>query len=372
MDRRVKRALLKPLARRRQQVTDRKTLLAALDRLNNRALGEELLSEIVGMVSASHGDRDSWSWKNPDAVRESVVLGQALYASRRISRQEYIFFAASPVEGIHESRWIDGEYEELQPIQQAIDAVLKESGLGPDEYWAIGEGPEKYTSLNDQYSAILEKNLLRTLREFGLNDLADLREQNPDGFEKLRERGRRSVFHKEEIVFAIKDIVVRYEEDARRAASAKAYSAAVTLLGAGVEGLLLLRCLRSKQKSLRVASTLPKRQRPRFPDDPTKWNFETLIDTCLAAGWLPPVSTPVAQYDPAGLAHTLRLMRNYVHPGRHARDRPWLETDEEDYKDAEAIYVTLLAAVLASRGRVKAGSKAQHGAPADRPKAGGG
>jgi hypothetical protein len=175
------------------------------------------------------------------------------------------------------------------------------------------------------------------------------------------------VFHKDEITSALKDIVVRYEEDAHRAASAKAYSAAITLLGAGLEGLLLLRCLRSKQKSLRVARALPKQQRPRFPDDPTKWSFETLIDTCLAAGWLPPVSTSVAQYNPAGLAHILRLMRNYVHPGRHARERPWSVADKDDYKDAEAIYVTLMSRIVSGSSRAE--GSAQPGAPADPPAA---
>ncbi len=39
-------------------------------------------------------------------------------------------------------------------------------------------------------------------------------------------------------------------------------------------------------------------------------------------------------------------MRNYVHPGRHAQDRPWSETCERDYKDAKAIYVILLSKII--------------------------
>jgi hypothetical protein len=143
-------------------------------------------------------------------------------------------------------------------------------------------------------------------------------------------------------VHAIRDVVLRYEQDARRAASAKAYSAAVTSLGAGVEGLLLLRCLRSKAKAARVAERLPKRLRPRFTDDPTTWTFESLIEVSLRAEWLLPVETSVAQYSSVGLAHLLRRMRNHVHPGKQARERPWCETDERDYQDADAIYVVLL------------------------------
>ena len=81
--------------------------------------------------------------------------------------------------------------------------------------------------------------------------------------------------------------------------------------------------------------------------------FETLIEVCLEAGWLPPVETSVARYDTAGLAHLLRLMRNHVHPGRHAREKPWSETDEREYQDADAIYVVLpstLGKVRRSKG----------------------
>ncbi|HTG31990.1 MAG TPA: hypothetical protein VLB76_03590 [Thermoanaerobaculia bacterium] len=343
MDKKLRRFLLKPLARR-HSASDRKALVAALERLDNRSLGEDILAQLQDLLSEMRNDRKESRWKNLDYVTKSVGLTRALYMSRRISTQEYVLLATSPVEGIHESRITDGHYDsELEPLSKAIDKVREAHGLSTEEYWSIGEGPEEYTRLNRQYSAVLDRHFVKALREFKLDDLANLRGNDPEKFAGLRERGRRSVFHKEEIVPALRDIVVRYEEDARKAASAGAFSAAVTLLGAGIEGLLLLRCLRSKQKSCRVAQKLPSRQRPRSPEDPTKWTFDNLIEVCLRAGWLPPVSTAVADYNSAGLAHLLRLMRNHVHPGKHVRERPWIETDERDYKDAEAIYLILLS-----------------------------
>ncbi len=227
-----------------------------------------------------------------------------------------------------------------------MDAIKQNHGLQPGEYWPVGQGPADYVRLNEEYNGVLRVALNKTLREFGLDDLAGLNEDDPDTFDRLRERGRRSVFHKDELALILKDVVVRYEEDARRAAVARSYSAAITLLGAGMEGVLLLRCLRSKKKALGIASALPMRQRPRFTEDPTTWSFQTLIDVCLVAGWLPPISSSAAQFSPAGLAHILRQMRNYVHPGKYARERPWSEPDEGEYKDAEAIYVALLATVI--------------------------
>jgi hypothetical protein len=154
------------------------------------------------------------------------------------------------------------------------------------------------------------------------------------------------VFHSEDTVEALGDHVIAYEREARRAAAAKAFSAAITSLGAGLEGLLLLRCLRSKDDAIRIASSLSKDSRPRNLGDPTTWNFEALIETCLAAGWLPPLTTPLAQINSGSLAHALRLMRNYVHPGRQVRERPWLQAGEEEYVDAEAIYTALLSVIV--------------------------
>jgi hypothetical protein len=313
-----------------------------------------MLSRVVEVVSSARRDRRADSWKDQASARRSAALAQALYAARRISRQEYVIFATYPVEGVHEARLMDGQYDDdVRKIAKEMAALEEKYGLGPSEFWPIGQAPKAYQRLSSQYDSAVDKRFVITLREFGLSDLADLRETNPDEFDRLRERGRRSVFHRDEVIPVLRDIVVQYETDARRAASARAYSAAVTLLGAGLEGLLLLRCLRSKRTALLVAGSLPKRLRPRSPDDPTTWSFETLIETCHTAGWLPPVSTSVAQYNAASLAHILRGLRNFVHPARRARERPWSEADEDDYRDAEAIYVVLMSNVVGTPSRTK-------------------
>jgi hypothetical protein len=283
-----------------------------------------------------------------------VALAKALYVSRRISMSQYVIYAVSAVEGVHDGRLLYGAYDdELRPINQALREVEKRHGLAHDQYWPRGEGPEEYGSLNRQFEAVLDARFLQALREFDLCDLAELKEQSPEKFDALRERGRRSVFHRGELAPAIRDVVLRYEDDARQAASVGAYTAAVTSLGAGVEGLLLLRSLRSTRKAGRIARGLKGRIRPRSPDDPSSWTFETLIEVCLRAGWLRPIETPVAVYDTAALAHVLRRMRNHVHPGRSARERPWSETDEREYRDADAIYVILLSTL----GKVQRGQR---------------
>ena len=354
MKKNIDHYLLRPLDRRRTLMANQKAIVSALERLDDRTLGNAVLPVIAKSAKALRRNRSQGSLKDPAYIKKQVVLSEALYLSRRISRSEYVYFASSPVETINEGRWLDGQFDnELHEIKQEIEAIDKESGLLPDQYWPKGQAPDefrgRYNALEGQYSEVIERRFMAALREFGLDDLANLREHNLEEFDRLHERGRRSLHHKSEDVRALKDIAVRHEEEASRAASAKAYTAGVILLGAALEGLLLIRCLRSKQKAIRTASALPKKQRPQFPEDPAKWWFETLITTCLAAGWLPRISTEYALYAPEALADILRNMRNLVLPGRCAREKPWSETDERDYRDAEAIYVTLRSKLLGRR-----------------------
>lgn len=342
LDREVRKHLLKPLVRRSQGDVDHKALLNAFDKLEERVLGEHLLIELRSYLKSTRKNKSKNSWKDPEEAKKAVAMAKVMYTSRIISTQEYVFYAISPVEKIHEARQMDGVYEtELGPISKKMREIEGQHGLTPDEYWPLGKGPEEYNRLNKQWDDVAESKFIEVLREFGLGDLADMKVEDPERFDHLRERGRRAVFHRNEQAPAIRDVVVRYEENARRAASVNAYSAAVTSLGAAIEGLLILRCLKSPKKAGRIAGRLSKRIRPRFQDDPTAWRFETLIEVCYEAGWLPPFETDTARFDAVGLAHLLRLLRNYVHPGRHFRERPWSEIDKRDYNDAEAIYTVL-------------------------------
>ncbi len=81
MDKQVQRALLKPLSRRRrrrQRIADRNAIVAALGRLDERALGEQDLPEILASVSAIRSDRRPGSWKDPEAAKRFVALAKVL------------------------------------------------------------------------------------------------------------------------------------------------------------------------------------------------------------------------------------------------------------------------------------------------------
>lgn len=310
--------------------------------MDERALGEANLRRLRTLLaSLKEKPKD---WKNPKRAREEIALAKALYASRQITRSQYVFYIVTPVEAVHEARWLDNAYQTaLEPISAALRQIERDYGLGPDQYWARKDAPKEYQRLNRKYEAILLEKFKATLKEFDLDDILALLVRSKEEFDELRERGRRSVFHDKEYALAVRDAVIQHESDAERAAKAHAFSAAVTSLGAGVEGILLLRCLRSPQKAASVSKALPRRIRPRLSNDPGQWTFETLIETCLAAGWFQRVESVIAQYSMASMAHVLRHMRNYVHPGKYARERPWSIVDEQEYLDARALYSLLLS-----------------------------
>lgn len=349
MDPLVRRALLKPIARRKSRLTTRKRVESALDVLDQRAIAGAYLPEIAKIQKERRQHKSPGSYKDPASAQVSVALATALFFARRISAHEYTFMVASAAEGVNEGRITDDSYPEIVELFSKMRAVEVAHDLDPGEYWTYGEEPDEYVNLNRQFEAATEKRLIETFRELGAEDIASLFIADREEFDRRRERGRRAFFHKDEVLPALTDAVVRYELEARKAAAAGAYTAAIALIGAAVEGLLVLRCLRSKSKALTVAASLTRPKRPRPQEDPTKWKFDTLIETCLAAGWLPTISTTIATFSPAGLAHSLRQMRNYLHPGKVAIERPWVEADEIEYTTAESIYATIFSTVTTTK-----------------------
>jgi hypothetical protein len=323
-----------------------KRVQVAFSELEDRATAAAILPQLVKAVE--RGRNPNNNARDPAAL---VELASALLIARRFSLQEYIFMLDSAAEGIHSNRITAGAYPELQRLSDEMRAVEAAHGLNSNQYWPESDGPPEYQALNVKWEKAANVRRAEILRELdGSKTGSALFDSDPNEFHRLRERGRRAFFHKNESVAALSDTIVRYEREARAAAATKAYTAAVILLGAAVEGLLLLRCLRSRTKAARVAAELPRNKRPRDATKPSEWKFDTLIQVCLRAGWLPAIDTPSMTVLPDGLAHLIRRMRNFVHPGKVAVERPWIEVDALDFADAEIVYTTLFATMY--KGKV--------------------
>lgn len=339
MSKSIDRWALRPLHRRRHHSLTKRRILEAVAVIDAVVASDRRLdAQHKAIVAARH--RRKVDWTDPTQVREWVALNQSLRTSRRISWARYVFAVSSAVEHFHEGRWFAKSYAgELDPLSKAIQRI---------ERSRMPAG-RSLSRLNARYDAILDKHFADTFVEFGLSDLGEMYRNRRAEFDEIRERGRRHMHHADRYPQALRDLVDEGYSEATTAAAAGTFRAAVTLLGASLEGLLLLRCLRSRTGARRVANALPSRLRKRAAGELEGWTFEILVEVCDRAGWLAELRSATAEYSASGLAHSLRTMRNWIHPAREARDRPWQGVYEQDYVLAHALYTLVATAVLRPR-----------------------
>ncbi len=99
--------------------------------------------------------------------------------------------------------------------------------------------------------------------------------------------------------------------EAQRCQYAKAYLAAVIMMGSILEALLLARCSLDPMRANQCGAA-PKDRSGRTPAL-HDWSLSALIDVAVANEWL--------KTDRGGFSHALRQSRNIVHPWEHARTR---------------------------------------------------
>jgi hypothetical protein len=348
-NRTVRRHLLKPLIRRSVTPSRVARIEVAYSQLEERATARAVLPDLVAELKRVRLKVKKDSWSDPEEARTKIQLWFAMYLARLVSLQEYIFVVASASEGVHEGRIIAKAYPELEQFSSQMRQIQSDHSLPLDQFWQIKDAPLAYRRLSAKWSAADQKRLGETLTELEGQDASMLFSEDLPEFDRLRERGRRSFFDKTELLSALADTVKRYEYEARVSATGGAFTAAVTLLGAALEGLLLLRCMKSKAKAIQIAAALPKRQRPCHQNTPSRWTFDNLIQVCMQAGWLPLIQTDTTEIRPEGLAHLLRKMRNHIHPGKVCVESPWVEAERRDFEDAEVIYTILFATVFKGR-----------------------
>jgi hypothetical protein len=320
-DRRVKRHLIRRLNTQRGSAATRAGILRAIRALDDTVTGVESLRALA-LAAKRASDREGAGGTTEEEVAHAwIALNRGLLKAQRISWAQYVFGVGSIVEGICDDRWLRGTYTaELPPADAPGDT-------------------------NAEYERVLDAKLLAVFEEFGCDDLAVLRREKRAEYDELRERGRRFYFHGRQYDAALRDVVDQLYAGARAAASGAEYRAAVTLLGASLEGHLLSRCLRSARKARTVVASLPKKLRDRAAGDMRRWKFEILVEVCDKADWFRVVHSDDRSYSPAGLAHSLRQMRNWIHPAREAADRPWQGVYAQDFELAHALYLIAVAAL---------------------------
>jgi len=118
----------------------------------------------------------------------------------------------------------------------------------------------------------------------------------------------------------LESIIQRRWLDAQRCQLARAYLAAVIMMGSILEALLLARCSKGSLEAYR-AQAAPKDKAGKSVAIPN-WTLSNLIDVSVELDWL--------KQDRGSFSHALRQSRNLVHPYEEARTRT--EFDEATCK----------------------------------------
>lgn len=112
-------------------------------------------------------------------------------------------------------------------------------------------------------------------------------------------------------------IAIRYEREALKCASIRAYYAACIMLGAALEAILIQMCDLFKGETKEAISRLEKKPK----GHPVRWGLDDLIKVAVEAGWLPRKRGSNSDEPGAGeLIHLVRRLRDLSHPGRHLRE----------------------------------------------------
>ena len=255
---------------------------------------------------------------------------------------------AHAVESVHYRRCLDGLYDfELGDISARIDAIRKREGLDEDEYWPIGQGPEDWEELSEQYSQVLDAKFEETLREYGLVDMANLYRQDRKAYDLRREEGRRLVFEDVSELEQVQTVQKQFETEAEICAEGGAYHAAAAMIGSAFEAALLFTCLEHRDDALKARDRLPNGEQPNG-GNPKKWNLTDLVLVADEAGWLPNFEVEDGTVITRPLLDMTRNLRNLVHPVRHLSDKK-ISDVAHTYANARAAYVLLKQHLAESR-----------------------
>ncbi len=113
-----------------------------------------------------------------------------------------------------------------------------------------------------------------------------------------------------------------YDLEARRCVRARAYLAACVMQGAALEAALQAMCFLYPERVKKTTVYQKKRFR-RKRNKALDFKYHELINIADELSWFPPKRITWGKRTTlAGFAHELRKLRNYVHPGVWAPERP--------------------------------------------------
>lgn len=160
---------------------------AAVNRL------EQLNAESAAYIDVPREERTSES-EALQAHRE-MLMGHA-FAAHQTSPDAALFLISSAAEHVaEEAAEATRDHGRLAELSVLMREIEQREGLGPDEFWKIGDAPADYEELSRESTALFEETMsnifIHLLRRYGYGTLADLYEEDRANFEIMKEVGRR-------------------------------------------------------------------------------------------------------------------------------------------------------------------------------------
>jgi len=143
------------------------------------------------------------------------------------------------------------------------------------------------------------------------------------------------------------ELLDRYKQEAEKSAGAGAYLAGCVMLGAALEGSLLVmsECYRDE---IERSISAPRDKRGKVKS-PYSWHLWQLLDVAGELNWLPARLSPnediefeeaLNKGDIGDFVELVREIRNLVHPGKYVREWPGTTITEEHFEDCYALFGT--------------------------------
>lgn len=130
-------------------------------------------------------------------------------------------------------------------------------------------------------------------------------------------------------------LIGKFDREAQRCASIRAYYAACVLQAAVLEGLLVAMCDAYLDDVHNYLASVPAKQRPQ--GQLLQWDLGHLIATAIALEWLPACTGTRGRRKIGDWLLIVKETRNLVHPGRHLREYPSVKLRKAHYSDCYTV-----------------------------------
>jgi hypothetical protein len=149
------------------------------------------LAEVVEAAAQTPAWYDAWMLLGPESSEEErLKVYQAVRDSGLLPEEAGFYLVAWQIDAMA----CEAAETALHDLDEQLEAIKASHGLGEDDLWPPGEGPEEYEDLRQEYQDAWNGLFAGRLAEFGEGAMAELFCADREEFDRRSEAGRQS-FH---------------------------------------------------------------------------------------------------------------------------------------------------------------------------------